>query len=90
MAEVAAMNAPCSSIVTAVRPGGCKIMNTPVIKLATARNANSAPSPRLRIAQPMTRELLAEPTAFSSNTDDPIVTNSSRLELSAALAKETA
>ena len=34
--------------------------------------------------------LLAEPSAFSSNTDEPMVTNSSLFELSAALARATA
>ena len=43
-----------------------------------------------RMAQPMISELPAEPSAFSRSTDEPIVTNSSRFELSAALARETA
>ncbi len=44
----------------------------------------------LRIAQPMTSELLAEPNALRSNTEEPMVTNSSRFELSAAFASDTA
>ena len=42
------------------------------------------------IAQLMKRALLAECSAFSSSTEESMVTSSSLLELSAALARETA
>ena len=65
-------------------------MKIPVATLAHPSKPKRASLPMIRIAQPMTSEPPAEPSAQSSNTDEPSVTNSSRFELSAAFAREIA
>ena len=76
----------CASVGTAVAPLGCDDMKAAKIRLLTPINVNRILASDARIAQPKAKEPIAAPTAFSSRTEEPSITNSSRAELSAAWA----
>jgi len=90
MADVVPTNSLCASVATAVFPRGCSDVKTPNNKLANATAINSDSLPSQRIAKPKNKAPADAPSAFSNSAEEPSMTNSSRFELSAALAKDTA